>query len=127
MAASHQKQLCAWEQDRQRARTLEQRCTRLDGEDIDTIRIHKCLWVYDSDFSVTCAEELLKRNEVIRVLTKRVWVVESREKDVQKELSVAQRQLCELQQKQQNISRKCEDIEVPLSHSHLVKNKEQEP
>lgn len=77
--------------------------------------------MYDSDLPVVCAEELLKRNEVIRVMTKRVWVVESREKDVQKELSKAQRQLCELQQKQHNISQKCEDIEVPLSHSHLVK------
>lgn len=61
-----------------------------------------------------CSEELQKRNEVIRVLTKRVWVVETREEEVQKELSVARQQLSELEQKQQHISQKFEDFEVPL-------------
>ena len=37
MAASHHKQLHAWEQDRQRVLTLEQRCARLDGEDTERI------------------------------------------------------------------------------------------
>ncbi|KAM7368623.1 hypothetical protein PAMP_012946 [Pampus punctatissimus] len=86
MAASHHKQLHAWERDRQRMLSAEQRCARLD-------------------------DELQKRNEVIRVLTKRVWVVETREKEVQKELNVAQQQLCELEQKQQNISQKYQDYE----------------
>ncbi|XP_054468744.1 coiled-coil domain-containing protein 62 isoform X2 [Anoplopoma fimbria] len=86
MAASHHKQLHAWEQDRQRVLSLEQRCARLD-------------------------DELQKRNEVIRVLTKRVWAVETRKEEVQKELSVAQQQLCELEGKQQNISQKCQDFE----------------
>ncbi|XP_040012742.1 coiled-coil domain-containing protein 62 isoform X2 [Xiphias gladius] len=86
MAASHHKQLQAWEQDRQRVLTLEQRCTRLD-------------------------DELQKRNEVIRVLTKRVWVVETREREVQKELGSAQQLLRQLEQKQQNISQKCHDFE----------------
>ncbi|XP_023255447.1 coiled-coil domain-containing protein 62 [Seriola lalandi dorsalis] len=86
MSASHHKQLHAWEQDRQRVLTLEQRCTRLD-------------------------DELQKRYEVIRVLTKRVWVVETREKEVQRELSAAQRQLSELEQKQQHVSQTCQDFE----------------
>ncbi|XP_022054409.1 coiled-coil domain-containing protein 62 isoform X1 [Acanthochromis polyacanthus] len=86
MAASHHKQHRAWEQDRQRVLSLEQRCARLD-------------------------EELQKRNEVIRVLSKRVWLVETREKDVQEELSTAQQQLCELQKKQQHISERCQDFE----------------
>ncbi|XP_037607847.1 coiled-coil domain-containing protein 62 [Sebastes umbrosus] len=86
MAASHHKQLHAWEQDRQRVLSLEQRCARSD-------------------------DELQKRNEVIRVLTKRVWVVETREVEVQKELSVAYQQLCELEQKQHNVSQKCQDFE----------------
>ncbi|CAJ1070073.1 coiled-coil domain-containing protein 62 isoform X1 [Xyrichtys novacula] len=85
-AASHRKQLHAWEHDRQRALTLEQRCARLD-------------------------DELQKRNEVIRVLTKRVWVVETREEEVQKDLRAARQQLCELEQKQQHISQKCDDFE----------------
>lgn len=37
MAASHHKQLQAWEQDRQRVLTLEQRCTRLDGEETEKL------------------------------------------------------------------------------------------
>ncbi|XP_011603053.2 coiled-coil domain-containing protein 62 isoform X1 [Takifugu rubripes] len=86
MAASHHKQIQAWEQDRRRMLTMEQRCRHLD-------------------------EELQKRNEVIRVLTKRAWVVESREKEVQKELRVAREQLGEFRQKQQSISQKCEDFE----------------
>uniref|UniRef100_UPI0037E7F6D8 coiled-coil domain-containing protein 62 n=1 Tax=Semicossyphus pulcher TaxID=241346 RepID=UPI0037E7F6D8 len=86
MAAAHRKQLHAWEQDRQRVLSLEQRCARLD-------------------------DELQKRNEVIRVLTKRVWVVETREEEGQKELRAARLQLSELGQKQQHISQKCEDFE----------------
>lgn len=61
-----------------------------------------------------CSEELQKRNEVIRVLTKRVWVVETREEEVHKELSVARQQLSEFDQKQQHISQKFEDFEVLL-------------
>ncbi|XP_059213460.1 coiled-coil domain-containing protein 62 [Centropristis striata] len=86
MAASHHQQLHTWEQDRQRVLTLEQRCARLD-------------------------DELQKRNEVIRVLTKRVWTVETREVEVQKELGAARQQLCELEQKQQDISQTCQDFE----------------
>lgn len=86
MAASHHKQLHAWEQDRRRMLTLEQRCSRLD-------------------------DELQKRNEVIRVLTRRVWVVETREQEVQRELSAARQQLSKLELNQQDVSRKCEDFE----------------
>ncbi|KAK1884345.1 Coiled-coil domain containing protein 62 [Dissostichus eleginoides] len=82
MAASHHKHLLAWEQDRQRVLALEQRCARFE-------------------------DELQKRNEVIRVLTKRVWVVETREEEVQKELSLAKQKLCE----QHNISQKYQDFE----------------
>lgn len=53
-----------------------------------------------------------KRNEVIRVLTQRVLVVETREENVKEELSLAQQQLSELEQKQQCIIRKCEGFEV---------------
>lgn len=35
MSASQHKHLLAWEQDRQRMLTLEQRCARLNGEDVD--------------------------------------------------------------------------------------------
>lgn len=61
-----------------------------------------------------CTEELQKRNELIRVLTKRVCVVEGREEEVQKELRVAQQHLSELEQKRQHISQKCQDFEVQV-------------
>ncbi|KAM4719720.1 coiled-coil domain-containing protein 62 isoform 2-T2 [Anableps anableps] len=87
MSASHQKQHQAWERDRQSVLMLEQRCARLD-------------------------EELQRRNEVIRVLTKHVWVVESREKEVQKELGEVKQLLCELERKQQQVNQKCQDYEA---------------
>lgn len=37
MVASHQKQMLAWERDRQRLLTLEQKCTRLQGESLTLI------------------------------------------------------------------------------------------
>lgn len=70
----------------------------------------------DNEISVVCAEELRKRNEVIRVLTKRVSVVETREEEVKKELQEARQHLSELEHKQQHISRKCEDFEVTVRH-----------
>lgn len=52
------------------------------------------------------------RNEVIRVLTQRVLMVETREEEVKGELGAARQQLSQLEQKQQCISRKCEGFEV---------------
>ncbi|XP_038827157.1 coiled-coil domain-containing protein 62 [Salvelinus namaycush] len=85
MAAAHHKQLTAWEQDRQRVLTLEQRCARLE-------------------------DELQKRNEVIRAVTKRVHVVEAREKEGHRELNSTQQQLLELGKKQQYTSQHCHDL-----------------
>ncbi|CAB1318026.1 unnamed protein product [Coregonus sp. 'balchen'] len=85
MAAAHHKQLTSWEQDRQRVLTLEQRCARLE-------------------------DELQKRNEVIRAVTKRVHVVEAREKEGHRELNSTQQQLLELGQKQQHASQHCHDL-----------------
>ncbi|XP_041754788.1 coiled-coil domain-containing protein 62 isoform X1 [Coregonus clupeaformis] len=85
MAAAHHKQLTSWEQDRQRVLTLEQRCARLE-------------------------DELQKRNEVIRAVTKRVHVVEAREKEGHRELNSTQQQLLELVQKQQHASQHCHDL-----------------
>ncbi|XP_010875691.1 coiled-coil domain-containing protein 62 isoform X2 [Esox lucius] len=86
MAAAHHKQVTAWEQDRQRVLTLEQRCSRLE-------------------------DELKKRNEVIRAVTKRVHVVEAREKEGQREHTSTLQQLLELGQKHQNAIQHCHDLE----------------
>ncbi|XP_057177355.1 coiled-coil domain-containing protein 62 isoform X1 [Triplophysa rosa] len=86
MAAAHQKQLLSWEQDRQRVLILEQRCARLE-------------------------DELQKRNEMIRALSKTTKVVEAREKDAYRELNSTQQQLHELNQTQLNTSRHQQDLE----------------
>ncbi|XP_005720103.1 coiled-coil domain-containing protein 62 isoform X3 [Pundamilia nyererei] len=86
MAASHLKQHHTWEQYRQRVLTLEQKCAHLD-------------------------EEVQMRNEVIRVLTKHVRLVETREKEAQRELDEARQQICELEKKQKHISEKCQDFQ----------------
>lgn len=93
---------------------MEQRCRHLDGKHIDHEGPRMRVVLGETVFS-SRAEELQKRDEVIRVLTKRVWVVESREKEVLKELSSAREQLGELREKQQSFSQKCEDYEVKLT------------
>lgn len=69
-------------------------------------------------FVCVCPDELQKRNEVIKVLTRRVWVVETREREVRTDLSAAQQQLCGLEQKQQQA---CQDYEVPWQHYQTVR------
>ncbi|XP_072514769.1 coiled-coil domain-containing protein 62 isoform X2 [Salminus brasiliensis] len=86
MAAAHHRQLQAWEQDRQRVLTLEQRCGRLE-------------------------DELQKRNEVIRAISKRLKVVEAQEKDSYRELSTAQQRVQELSQSQQHSSQQRHTLE----------------
>lgn len=86
MAAAHHRQLLSWEQDRQRVLILEQRCARLE-------------------------DELQKRNDVIRALSKRTKVVEAREKDIYRELNSTQQQLHEMSQIQLNTSRHQQDLE----------------
>ncbi|XP_015232289.1 PREDICTED: coiled-coil domain-containing protein 62 [Cyprinodon variegatus] len=96
MSASHHKQHQAWEQDRHTMVMLERRCAGLE-------------------------EELQSRNEVIRVLTKHVGVVESREKVMEKELGEAKQLICELEKKQQHINEKCQDYEQPLQMPQIAR------
>ncbi|XP_026876775.2 coiled-coil domain-containing protein 62 [Electrophorus electricus] len=86
MAAAHQRQLQAWEQDRQRVLTLEQRCANLQ-------------------------DDLQTRNEVIRAISKHLKTVEAQEKDRHRELTSAQQQLHELSQRQQHSSQQQRDLE----------------
>ncbi|KAI4901049.1 hypothetical protein NFI96_034326 [Prochilodus magdalenae] len=86
MAAAHHRQLQAWEQDRQRVLTLEQRCARLE-------------------------DELQKRNQVIRAISKRLKIAEAREKDIQRELNTAQQLLKERSQKEQQRSQQQHNLE----------------
>ncbi|XP_058268145.1 coiled-coil domain-containing protein 62 isoform X2 [Hemibagrus wyckioides] len=86
MAASHHRQLQAWEQDRQRVLTLEQRSARLE-------------------------DELQKRNEVIRAISKRLKAAEVREQDSRRELRSMQQRMQELSQRQQHSSQQHQDLE----------------
>ncbi|XP_072456701.1 coiled-coil domain-containing protein 62 isoform X2 [Notamacropus eugenii] len=86
MVLAHQRQLLAWEDDRQKVLTLEERCCKLENE------VHK-------------------RSEVIRTLTKRIKTLESQQNDHQEVLQTAQQQLQEMAQKATNATFICEDLE----------------
>lgn len=81
-----------------------------------------CLYVYQSVCHNVCLlvlDELQKRNEVIRAVTKRVHVVEAREKEGHRELNSTQQQLLELGKKQQYTSQHCHDLKVQ-AHTHTA-------
>ncbi|XP_066545003.1 coiled-coil domain-containing protein 62 isoform X2 [Amia ocellicauda] len=86
MVSAHQKQLLAWEEDRQRVLTLEQRCARLESE-------------------------LQKRNDIIRSLTKRIKILEAQHQDRQSALTSTQQRLQDVSQREQLTSTQCQDLQ----------------
>ncbi|XP_034872793.1 coiled-coil domain-containing protein 62 isoform X4 [Mirounga leonina] len=86
MVAVHQRQLLSWEEDRQKVLTLEERCSKLEGE-------------------------LHKRTEIIRSLTKKVKTLESNQIECQTVLQKTQLQLQEMAQKATHSSLLSEDLE----------------
>uniref|UniRef100_A0A2K6MR99 Coiled-coil domain containing 62 n=1 Tax=Rhinopithecus bieti TaxID=61621 RepID=A0A2K6MR99_RHIBE len=87
MVAVHQQQLLSWEEDRQKVLTLEERCSKLEGE-------------------------LHKRTEIIRSLTKKVKSLESNQMECQTALQKTQLQLQEMAQKATHSSLLSEDLEA---------------
>ncbi|XP_046302034.1 coiled-coil domain-containing protein 62 isoform X4 [Marmota monax] len=87
MVAVHQRQLLSWEEDRQKVLTLEERCSKLEGE-------------------------LHKRTEIIKSLTKKVKVLESNQTECQTVLQKTQLQLQEMAQKATHSSLLSEDLEA---------------
>ncbi|XP_067557119.1 huntingtin-interacting protein 1-related protein isoform X1 [Pseudorca crassidens] len=87
MVAVHQRQLLSWEEDRQKVLTLEERCSKLEGE-------------------------LHKRTEIIRSLTKKVKTLESNQIEYQSTLQKTQLQLQEMAQKATHSTLLSEDLEV---------------
>ncbi|KAI5945046.1 Coiled-coil domain-containing protein 62 [Manis javanica] len=87
MVAVHQRQLLSWEEDRQKVLTLEERCSKLEGE-------------------------LHKRTEIIRSLTKKVKTLESNQIECQTALHKTQLQLQEMAQKATHSSLLSEDLEA---------------
>ncbi|KAM8960741.1 coiled-coil domain-containing protein 62 [Pelodytes ibericus] len=86
MVSVHQRQLLAWEDDRQRVLTLEQKRTRLEND-------------------------LQKRNEIIRSLSKRIKLMESQQQDGQTTLQSTQQQLQEQSFKASEATGQCQDLE----------------
>ncbi|XP_051693766.2 coiled-coil domain-containing protein 62 isoform X2 [Oryctolagus cuniculus] len=87
MVAVHQRQLLSWEEDRQKVLTLEERCSKLEGE-------------------------LQKRTEIIRSLSKKVKALESSQAECQAALQRTQLQLQEMAQKATHSSLLSEDLEA---------------
>ncbi|XP_042636523.1 coiled-coil domain-containing protein 62 [Orycteropus afer afer] len=87
MVAVHQRQLLSWEEDRQKVLTLEERCSKLEGE-------------------------LHKRSEIIRSLMKKVKTLESNQNECQVALRKTQQQLQEMAQKATHASLLSEDLEA---------------
>ncbi|XP_020777348.1 coiled-coil domain-containing protein 62 isoform X2 [Boleophthalmus pectinirostris] len=86
MAAAHCQEVQAWEKMRQKLLKLERQCACLE-------------------------DELQKHNNVIRILTKHVVVLETREEDALEQLRETQLQLRKLSNKELNLSKKCQDFE----------------
>ncbi|XP_030074416.1 coiled-coil domain-containing protein 62 isoform X2 [Microcaecilia unicolor] len=86
MVAVHQRQLVAWNEDRQRVLSLEERSSRLENE-------------------------LHKRNDIIGTLTKRIQALESQQRDGRATLENTQQLLHELSQKELEASTQCQDLE----------------
>ncbi|NXI67096.1 CCD62 protein, partial [Anseranas semipalmata] len=93
MVAVHQRQLLAWEDDRQKILTLAERCTLLN-------------------------DELNKRNEIIKSLTKRLKLLESQQSDSKTTLESTQQKFKELSQKVTDVTLHCQGLEEENQSLH---------
>ncbi|XP_060699643.1 coiled-coil domain-containing protein 62 isoform X6 [Hemiscyllium ocellatum] len=86
MVAAHRKQLAAWEEDRLRILSLEERCAKLE-------------------------HELRNRNETIRSLGAQQKILESQQADCLKTLTSTQQRLKEISEKAAEAANTCEELE----------------
>ncbi|XP_054700506.1 coiled-coil domain-containing protein 62 isoform X1 [Grus americana] len=93
MVAVHQRQLLAWEDDRQKILTLAERCNLLNNE-------------------------LNKRNEIIKSLTKKLKFLESQQNDNKTTLENTQQKFKELSQKATDASLHCQALEEKNQSLH---------
>ncbi|XP_019323136.1 coiled-coil domain-containing protein 62 isoform X5 [Panthera pardus] len=108
MVAVHQRQLLSWEEDRQKVLTLEERCSKLEGQKY--ISSISSTLLYASILKGLMGE-LHKRTEIIRSLTKKVKTLESNQTEYQAALQKTQLQLQEMAQKATHSSLLSEDLE----------------
>ncbi|XP_044099395.1 coiled-coil domain-containing protein 62 isoform X1 [Neovison vison] len=109
MVTVHQRQLLSWEEDRQKVLTLEERCSKLEGQKYISSICYTLL--YASLFKGLMGE-LHKRTEIIRSLTKKVKTLESNQIECQAVLQKTQLQLQEMAQKATHSSLLSEDLEA---------------
>ncbi|XP_065548550.1 coiled-coil domain-containing protein 62 isoform X2 [Lathamus discolor] len=93
MVAVHQRQLLAWEDDRQKILTLAERCNLLSNE-------------------------LNKRNEIIKSLTRRLKFLESQQSDSKTTLESTQQKFRELSQKVTDATAHCQAVEEKNQSLH---------
>ncbi|XP_009820228.2 coiled-coil domain-containing protein 62 [Gavia stellata] len=93
MVAVHQRQLLAWEDDRQKILTLAERCSLLNNE-------------------------LNKRNEIIKSLTKRLKFLESQQNDSKTTFENTQQKFKELSQKVTDATVHCQALEEKNQSLH---------
>ncbi|XP_009319454.1 PREDICTED: coiled-coil domain-containing protein 62 isoform X1 [Pygoscelis adeliae] len=93
MVAVHQRQLLAWEDDRQKVLTLAERCNLLNNE-------------------------LNKRNEIIKSLTKRLKFLESQQNDSKTTFENTQQKFKELSQKVTDATVHCQALEEKNQSLH---------
>ncbi|XP_030356393.1 coiled-coil domain-containing protein 62 isoform X2 [Strigops habroptila] len=93
MVAVHQRQLLAWEDDRQKILTLAERCNLLNNE-------------------------LNKRNEIIKSLTRRLKFLESQQSDSKTALESTQQKFRELSQKVTDATAHCQALEEKNQSLH---------
>ncbi|XP_078277821.1 coiled-coil domain-containing protein 62 isoform X1 [Rhinoraja longicauda] len=86
MVSAHQKQLLAWEEDRLRILSLEERCAKVE-------------------------HELRNRNEIIRTLSVQQKILESQQADCLKTLNCTQQKLKEMSEKAAESASICEELE----------------
>ncbi|XP_049475401.1 coiled-coil domain-containing protein 62 isoform X3 [Panthera uncia] len=108
MVAVHQRQLLSWEEDRQKVLTLEERCSKLEGQKYISSISSTLLY---ASILKGLTGELHKRTEIIRSLTKKVKTLESNQTEYQAALQKTQLQLQEMAQKATHSSLLSEDLE----------------
>ncbi|XP_045315610.1 coiled-coil domain-containing protein 62 isoform X4 [Leopardus geoffroyi] len=109
MVAVHQRQLLSWEEDRQKVLTLEERCSKLEGQKYISSISSTLLY---ASILKGLTGELHKRTEIIRSLTKKVKTLESNQTEYQAALQKTQLQLQEMAQKATHSSLLSEDLEA---------------
>uniref|UniRef100_H3BEW2 Coiled-coil domain containing 62 n=1 Tax=Latimeria chalumnae TaxID=7897 RepID=H3BEW2_LATCH len=113
MVLAHQKQLLAWEVDRQRILTLEQKCAKLErkGTCFTEKYLNLNCTLTRQPYYVPYSDELHVRNEMIRALTKRINILESQQRDRRTALESTQKQLWELSRRASEASNQNQDLE----------------